>query len=87
MPIIHLYTCTMVIDSVQPTFMVLKHMYQLCNPISKIKIDKTYSDFVMPELKVTAGQCVMSGQENPFVQTDFQLPGHFNQSGAWLLNK
>ena len=32
--------------------MVLKHMYQLCNPMSKIKIDKTYSDFVMPELKV-----------------------------------
>ena len=51
--------------------MVLKHMYQLCNPISKIKIDKRYSDFAMPELKVKAGQCAMSGQENPFVQTDF----------------
>ena len=61
----------MVIDSVQPTCMVLKHMYQLCNPISKIKIDKTHRNFVMPELKVTAGQCAMSGQENPFVQTDF----------------
>ena len=61
----------MVRDSVQPTCMVLKHMYQLCNPISRIKIDKRYSDVVMPELKVTAGQCAMSGQENPFVKTDF----------------